>query len=366
MATQAQIDANRRNALKSTGPRSRPGKDKTRFNGLKHGLRTEQVFLPGEDPAEFEAERQGWIDDWQPQSHTCLVLCERAAAASWRLRRSVRAEAARLRELGDAAAGRFDNEQREAIARAVALFQTDPRAALERLCSHAAGLDHLIGCWGGIADVLAGGPAAWDAGHYHASLMALLGHLPDADPGHARPAGLASARLLIASDPDEEPLAEADARRAVAAILRASESERRRLRALRARLEDPSELRRRAIAVACVDSSKEAVLLHRYEMAHDPSLRATLKELRTLAKSGADLSEQPEIVKRVVRCGGCRGCADRSQFLGGSRDAYADRSQFLWTSDHADKGRTASRGTAMGRGGGLGGRIGPVESINVD
>ncbi len=288
MATQAQIDANRKNALKSTGPKSQPGKEKTRFNGLKHGLRAEQVVLPGEDPAEFEAERQGWIDDWKPQSHTRAVLCERAAAASWRLRRSVRVEAARLRGLGDAAAERFDADQRAAIERAVELFQTNPQAALERLSSHAAGIDHLIGCWGGIAEVLAGGSAAWDAGHYHASLMALLGHLPDADPGRAGPAALASARLLIASDPDEEPLAEADARRAVAAILRASESERRRLRALRARLEDPSDLRRRAIHVACVDDSKQAVLQHRYEMAHDRSLRATLKELRTLAKSGAD------------------------------------------------------------------------------
>ena len=67
MATQAQIDANRKNALKSTGPKSRPGKDKTRFNGLKHGLRAEQVVLPGEDPAEFAAELKGWSDDWKPQ-----------------------------------------------------------------------------------------------------------------------------------------------------------------------------------------------------------------------------------------------------------------------------------------------------------
>jgi hypothetical protein len=39
MATQAQVDANRRNSKKSTGLKSRPSKNKTRFNGLKHGLR---------------------------------------------------------------------------------------------------------------------------------------------------------------------------------------------------------------------------------------------------------------------------------------------------------------------------------------
>ncbi len=296
MATQAQIDANRKNALKSTGPKSKPGKDKTRFNGLKHGLRAEQLVLPGEDPAEFAAELKGWSDDWNPQSHTRAVLCERAAAASWRLRRSVRVEAARLRGLADAAAERFDAETREAIERAVALFQTDPQAALARLRSHAAGVDHLIACWGGIAGVLARGPAAWDADHYHASLMALLGHLPDADPRQAGPTALASARLLLVGDPDVDPLSDGEAKRAVATILRASEAERARLRATRARLEDTEELRRRAIGVACVDTSREAVLLHRYEMAHDRSLRATLKELRTLAKSGADEAGRREEV----------------------------------------------------------------------
>jgi hypothetical protein len=38
------------------------------------------------------------------------------------------------------------------------------------------------------------------------------------------------------------------------------------------------------------------VLLHRYEMAHDRSLRATLKELMALAKSGADVADRPEVV----------------------------------------------------------------------
>ena len=39
MATREQIEANRKNAQKSTGPRDT---DRTRFNGLKHGLRAEQ------------------------------------------------------------------------------------------------------------------------------------------------------------------------------------------------------------------------------------------------------------------------------------------------------------------------------------
>ena len=71
MASVEQIKANRNNSKRSTGP---VRTDATRFNGLKHGLRAEQVVLPGEDPAEFEAELQAWLDDWKPKSHTRAVL----------------------------------------------------------------------------------------------------------------------------------------------------------------------------------------------------------------------------------------------------------------------------------------------------
>src|SRR5438034_1241699 len=45
MATQAQITANRANALKSTGPRSPEGKSASRFNALKHGLDADSLVL---------------------------------------------------------------------------------------------------------------------------------------------------------------------------------------------------------------------------------------------------------------------------------------------------------------------------------
>ena len=104
MRSEKQRQASLANGAKSRGPTSAAGKAVSKFNGLKHGLRAEQVVLPGEDPAEFEAERQGWIDDWRPRSHTRAVLVERAAVASCRLRRAVRVEASRLRELADGAA----------------------------------------------------------------------------------------------------------------------------------------------------------------------------------------------------------------------------------------------------------------------
>ena len=54
-----------RSQSKINGARSKGPVDtsRTRFNSLKHGLRAEQVILPGEDPAGFDAELAGWRGD---------------------------------------------------------------------------------------------------------------------------------------------------------------------------------------------------------------------------------------------------------------------------------------------------------------
>ena len=49
MTSEKQAQANRRNALKSTGPKTPEGKAAVRLNANKHGLRSREVLLPGED-----------------------------------------------------------------------------------------------------------------------------------------------------------------------------------------------------------------------------------------------------------------------------------------------------------------------------
>ena len=66
MTSQKQIQANRRNAKKSSGPRTAGGKSITKLNALKHGLLTEQVVIPGEDFDEFEALRQNLDAEFEP------------------------------------------------------------------------------------------------------------------------------------------------------------------------------------------------------------------------------------------------------------------------------------------------------------
>ena len=53
-ATDAQIAANRANALKSTGPKTQEGKDASRCNSYKHGMTGKGVILPEAQAAEVE------------------------------------------------------------------------------------------------------------------------------------------------------------------------------------------------------------------------------------------------------------------------------------------------------------------------
>ena len=54
MSTPRQIEANRRNAQKSTGPTSVTGKAASAMNALKTGIHAQSLVLPPEDPAEFD------------------------------------------------------------------------------------------------------------------------------------------------------------------------------------------------------------------------------------------------------------------------------------------------------------------------
>ena len=66
MATQKQIEANRRNAQSSTGPKTEEGKSKSKFNALKHGMTAEVAVLPHEDKHSYEDLRQAAIESYGP------------------------------------------------------------------------------------------------------------------------------------------------------------------------------------------------------------------------------------------------------------------------------------------------------------
>ena len=87
MATIKQIDANRRNALKSTGPRTPEGKAVVALNSLRHGLRARIIVLPGEDRQEFHQLCDDLEAEWQPRSRTEQFYLEQMAVSQWKLTR---------------------------------------------------------------------------------------------------------------------------------------------------------------------------------------------------------------------------------------------------------------------------------------
>lgn len=93
MATQNQIEANRRNAQKSTGPRSVEGKAVSRFNALKTGITAQSMVIPGEDPAELDTLAAEYHDQFQPATALERFLVDALTAADWQLRRLRRVEA---------------------------------------------------------------------------------------------------------------------------------------------------------------------------------------------------------------------------------------------------------------------------------
>lgn len=92
--SKVRILANRKNALKSTGPKDT---SLTRFNALKHGLTANKIVVtPMEDPAEYEALVEALLQDFHPQTATEGLLVQQVATCQWRRQRIIKAEGARI------------------------------------------------------------------------------------------------------------------------------------------------------------------------------------------------------------------------------------------------------------------------------
>src|SRR6476469_3938047 len=92
MCSDKKLEANRRNAEKSTGPRTVRGKRRSSRNAITIGLFTRHVVLGRESRRTFDAILDALIDEHRPQTLTELHLVERIAESMWRLRRLQRSE----------------------------------------------------------------------------------------------------------------------------------------------------------------------------------------------------------------------------------------------------------------------------------
>jgi hypothetical protein len=87
-----QFEANRRNAVRSTGPKTENGKRQSRANAVRHGLTAETVIASLEDTDDYKAFEAAIISDYQAETAVERELVLRLASLLWRLRRATAIE----------------------------------------------------------------------------------------------------------------------------------------------------------------------------------------------------------------------------------------------------------------------------------
>ena len=92
MTSARKIEANRRNALGSTGPKTDLGKQRASQNAVRHGLTAETVVIPLEDPEDYQAFEQAVTADYEAETAVERELVLRLASLLWRLRRATSIE----------------------------------------------------------------------------------------------------------------------------------------------------------------------------------------------------------------------------------------------------------------------------------
>src|ERR1035441_1425921 len=92
MATPQQIDANRQNAQRSSGPRTPAGKAASRFNALKSGIDAQTEVIPSEDPAQLGTLLAEYRERFDTSTPERRMLVDTLVTCEWLLRRLSRAE----------------------------------------------------------------------------------------------------------------------------------------------------------------------------------------------------------------------------------------------------------------------------------
>jgi hypothetical protein len=92
VTSRRQIIANRRNAQKSTGPRTTAGKLRSRRNALRHGLTAETVIAVFESAADYCAFERRILNQYRPRSPIEQQLLLQLSSLLWRLKRTTAIE----------------------------------------------------------------------------------------------------------------------------------------------------------------------------------------------------------------------------------------------------------------------------------
>ncbi len=296
ITAEERAEINRRNAQKSTGPRTEAGKAASRGNALKHGLTATKIApvdAPGEPPGAYQARLDAWVADTKPRNVLEMAMIERACRSSWKLDRCARYEdaAAADREANpdpdpDRPNRRGEAEHLGALLMCALGFRSEydgdgpppsdpdpfddaPRDA-DALAGFKEGVEWLLDAWAGVLPTLPDGDET--------------GPPPEGAEVVVRRARRRALRLLgvpTGTPPPAQPLRQA------------GEAEVRRLRALLVGM--PAQEADRADAdLALFRPGPEAQLLLRYEAQAERELHRAVNTFLKLRKD-PDLVPPPEL-----------------------------------------------------------------------
>jgi hypothetical protein len=100
IASPRKIEANRRNALKSTGPRTPNGKKRVSRNATRHGFFSKWLLIQGRDgnesKQEYDSLSAGVQEHYSPVGWLEELWAEKIVVCSWRLRRLIRFESGQI------------------------------------------------------------------------------------------------------------------------------------------------------------------------------------------------------------------------------------------------------------------------------
>ena len=223
MTSQARIDANRKNALLSTGPKTEAGKEASRRNATKHGLSGLGIVLPEAEEAAVADRLKVWSAEYGDLLPHQVWALEELVRESVRIDRCNREELALRARTVERAKTAWDDDRRvdaETLGRRLASRPSLVTLLLEKT-PH--GCDWKVERWEGLAAILKAGQD-WDDRH-RSLAQDLLGIIADfrdipcaIDLEHADPADVRTHRLSVIAaevvrlkDLAENTLAELDA-----------------------------------------------------------------------------------------------------------------------------------------------------------
>ncbi|HEV3163823.1 MAG TPA: hypothetical protein VGZ22_07265 [Isosphaeraceae bacterium] len=277
MISEKRLLANRENARKSTGPKTREGKTRSRRNALKHGLTGEGVVLSRPDEDRFQRHLKELSEHLQPIDVLEKILVSRVAMASSRLEKCAKKEHAQLAKCRRQAILRWEKKQILAADQAIDALEKQPAEAVAALMETTVGCEWLLDEWQALA-LLLDEQGFWI--HTEAShALRLLGQ--DATATLTLPTAAAlweHAYMLGAGGGDRE---------AALTILRAIiASERTRLETHRERVWNQREVPAREEIDDCagIDTSEKGSKLLHHEKTIDLFLHRNLNRLIALRK----------------------------------------------------------------------------------